>query len=88
MDQPSRHLLVKNFKDLVHPLTSSLRAMGAITEDVDALVISDDPEHPANHICTLCANFYKLGWVCVLSAIEIEVEGPVYRKKGLIVLID
>lgn len=32
-------------------------------EDPDALVLSDDPEHPANHICTLCAKFYTLGWV-------------------------
>ena len=29
----------------------------------DQLVISDDPNHPANHICTLCRNFYGLGWV-------------------------
>lgn len=27
------------------------------------LVISDDPEHPANLICELCRDFYKLGWV-------------------------
>lgn len=31
--------------------------------DQDALVLSADPEHPANHICTLCAKFYSLGWV-------------------------
>ena len=29
----------------------------------DHLIISDDPHHPANHICTLCRNFYALGWV-------------------------
>ncbi|CAI6282990.1 unnamed protein product [Periconia digitata] len=29
----------------------------------DALVHSSDPQHPANHICTLCAKFYNLGWV-------------------------
>ncbi|KAL9612582.1 MAG: hypothetical protein Q9167_002833 [Letrouitia subvulpina] len=29
----------------------------------DHLVTSTDPEHPANHICTLCRNFYALGWV-------------------------
>lgn len=29
----------------------------------DALVLSDDPDHPANLICTLCRNFYALGWV-------------------------
>jgi methylthioribulose-1-phosphate dehydratase len=29
----------------------------------DKLVISSDPEHPANLICSLCRNFYHLGWV-------------------------
>ena len=29
----------------------------------DALVTSTDPQHPANLICTLCANFYQHGWV-------------------------
>ena len=33
------------------------------TRDSEALVRSEDPEHPANHICTLCAKFYNLGWV-------------------------
>lgn len=29
----------------------------------DALVLSHDPLHPANHICTLCRKFYDFGWV-------------------------
>lgn len=29
----------------------------------DSLILSEDPHHPANHICTLCRNFYNLGWV-------------------------
>ncbi|KAF2754318.1 Methylthioribulose-1-phosphate dehydratase [Pseudovirgaria hyperparasitica] len=29
----------------------------------DHLVLSSDPDHPANLICTLCAKFYTLGWV-------------------------
>jgi methylthioribulose-1-phosphate dehydratase len=29
----------------------------------DDLVLSDDPQHPANLICELCRNFYTLGWV-------------------------
>ena len=29
----------------------------------DNLITSDDPDHPANLICTLCRNFYGLGWV-------------------------
>lgn len=31
--------------------------------DSEALVISSDPLHPANHICELCTNFYRFGWV-------------------------
>ncbi|KAI9821448.1 MAG: Methylthioribulose-1-phosphate dehydratase [Phylliscum demangeonii] len=27
------------------------------------LVLSDDPQHPANLICELCRKFYTLGWV-------------------------
>ncbi|KAF2163991.1 hypothetical protein M409DRAFT_68220 [Zasmidium cellare ATCC 36951] len=29
----------------------------------DALITSDDPLHPANHICELCHKFYGHGWV-------------------------
>ncbi|KAF2716711.1 Methylthioribulose-1-phosphate dehydratase [Polychaeton citri CBS 116435] len=29
----------------------------------DALVLSSDPDHPANHICELCRKFYGHGWV-------------------------
>lgn len=29
----------------------------------DHLITSTDPDHPANLICTLCRNFYSLGWV-------------------------
>ncbi|RPB14431.1 Methylthioribulose-1-phosphate dehydratase [Morchella conica CCBAS932] len=29
----------------------------------DALVRSEDPNHPANLICSLCRNFYDHGWV-------------------------
>ncbi len=32
-------------------------------ENKDALVLSDDPEHPANLIPALCAKFWTLGWV-------------------------
>ncbi|KAI5455287.1 Methylthioribulose-1-phosphate dehydratase [Naganishia albida] len=34
-----------------------------VPDDVEDLVRSDDPEHPANLICELCRDFYKLGWV-------------------------
>lgn len=29
----------------------------------DALITSDNPEHPANLIPSLCAKFWTLGWV-------------------------
>lgn len=32
-------------------------------ETKDHLITSTDPDHPANLICTLCRNFYTLGWV-------------------------
>jgi methylthioribulose-1-phosphate dehydratase len=37
-------------------------------EEREALVHSEDPEHPANHICNLCAKFYNLGWVMRLRS--------------------
>ena len=33
------------------------------TQCNDELITSSDPHHPANLICTLCRNFYSLGWV-------------------------
>lgn len=36
---------------------------GTDTESADALITSTDAQHPANLICTLCRNFYALGWV-------------------------
>ncbi|KAF5849735.1 hypothetical protein GGP41_005198 [Bipolaris sorokiniana] len=36
--------------------------MSSSVQDPEVLVHSDDPSHPANHICTLCAKFYNLGW--------------------------
>ena len=38
---------------------------GDIVEDtsIDHLVVSDDPQHPANLICELCRKFYQWGWV-------------------------
>ena len=35
----------------------------SIEDGHDDLVTSDDLDHPANHICTLCRGFYTLGWV-------------------------
>ncbi|KAI9737137.1 MAG: Methylthioribulose-1-phosphate dehydratase [Cirrosporium novae-zelandiae] len=32
-------------------------------ENCDHLITSNDPNHPANHICELCRKFYALGWV-------------------------
>lgn len=35
----------------------------ATDSSADALVVSKDPKHPANHICSLCKQFYTFGWV-------------------------
>ncbi|PSN69589.1 Methylthioribulose-1-phosphate dehydratase [Corynespora cassiicola Philippines] len=37
--------------------------MGSTENSAEELVLSNDPLHPANHICELCAKFYTLGWV-------------------------
>ena len=34
-----------------------------VVDTNDFLVISDDPNHPANLIPSLCAKFWTLGWV-------------------------
>ncbi|KAF9516515.1 hypothetical protein BS47DRAFT_1376005 [Hydnum rufescens UP504] len=35
----------------------------SLEENPDALILSDDPFHPANLIPELCRSFYHLGWV-------------------------
>ena len=40
-----------------------MAAKNSIDVRSDRLITSTDPEHPANLICTLCRNFYNLGWV-------------------------
>ena len=45
------------------PHSTTVYTMSANSQDPEALVHSYDPNHPANHICTLCAKFYNLGWV-------------------------
>lgn len=34
-----------------------------LSAETDSLIISSDPQHPANLICALCRGFYTLGWV-------------------------
>lgn len=36
---------------------------GVAQGKADALIISADPQHPANLISSLCRSFYTLGWV-------------------------
>ena len=48
--------IIDNFK-------SEKLVPNAAEENPDHLVISHDPDHPANRICTLCRAFYNLGWV-------------------------
>lgn len=47
--------------------SSTQTKMSSLNQDSpknnDHLITSSDPHHPANHICTLCRNFYNLGWV-------------------------
>ena len=48
------------------PLTILFHAMatyGALDKQNDYLITSKAPDHPVNQICTLCRNFYTLGWV-------------------------
>ncbi|KAH8090880.1 cytoplasm protein [Filobasidium floriforme] len=42
---------------------STSNAIQQTRRDNEHLVISDDPEHPANLIPELCRGFYQLGWV-------------------------
>ncbi|KAF7364819.1 Methylthioribulose-1-phosphate dehydratase [Mycena venus] len=51
----------------------------ASQDNPDALVLSDDPLHPANLIPELCRNFYQLGWVTGTGGgISIRVGDKVY----------
>lgn len=47
-----------------------------VQESNDELITSTDPEHPANLICTLCRNFYTLGWVTGTGGGTSIVHGP------------
>ncbi|SMR51320.1 unnamed protein product [Zymoseptoria tritici ST99CH_1E4] len=44
-------------------MSASTTSAELSTTDADALITSDDPLHPANHIPTLCKQFYTHGWV-------------------------
>jgi len=45
------------------PPAMSLFLSDDSAETNDHLITSNKPDHPANLICTLCRNFYSLGWV-------------------------
>lgn len=42
---------------------SGAREQASTGDNQDSLITSNDPQHPANLICTLCRAFYSLGWV-------------------------
>ena len=44
-------------------LADILQNGSGVPSDSEALVHSEDPLHPANHICSLCQKFYTFGWV-------------------------
>lgn len=56
--------LLQKVLNLPKHINNNKSKMSVIPQDAEALIHSDDPHHPANHICTLCAHFYTLGWVC------------------------
>ena len=43
--------------------TNGKRSTTVNKHDGDDLIMSKDPMHPANHICKLCRQFYRHGWV-------------------------
>lgn len=48
-------------------------------DSAEALITSDDPMHPANHICELCHKFYGHGWVTGTGGgISIKQDNHVY----------
>lgn len=55
---------VKLASQLLHSVQTTMSVIVDAVFGNDDLVLSQDPEHPANHICELCRKFYTLGWVC------------------------
>jgi methylthioribulose-1-phosphate dehydratase len=49
--------------DKLDPLAADTMATSNAVENPDQLVTSDNPDHPANLIPSLCAKFWTLGWV-------------------------
>ena len=50
-------------EDIIPPFKEPVVDENTNPEGSDALVLSDDPLHPANIIVELCRLFYTLGWV-------------------------
>lgn len=59
----SKKRKVSNNADATNATMSAVLQNSTATNSSEALVHSDDPLHPANHICTLCRQFYTHGWV-------------------------
>ncbi|USW54867.1 Putative class II aldolase/adducin, methylthioribulose-1-phosphate dehydratase [Septoria linicola] len=57
----------------------STNRAGDGSDNNDALITSTDPLHPANHICSLCYQFYGHGWVTGTGGgISIKHDNHVY----------
>jgi len=65
-------------QDLSLHQTSNVMAAksGSELDPNDHLIRSIDAQHPANLICTLCRNFYLLGWVTGTGGGTSIVHGP------------
>lgn len=58
----SRDMKTTIMANIVQATTNNPPNMASSSSN-DALITSTDPLHPANHICSLCYQFYGHGWV-------------------------
>lgn len=59
-------------------IEDELHSEKAIREDPENLIKSNNPNHPANVICTLCEQFYNNNW-CTGTGGGISIKHPKYK---------